>query len=294
MTSGRERIGREQRAAVGLRSALVAAAVLMLSAGTAAADVRFGAITWDGDYGGILDTRIEQYPFVWQIAGRSSRLGFAASYVRIDETGNVTLTPDGPIVLGAGGPGAPPWQTAAPGSSGSGTGDLVLSNETYLVRAGKGKRPFVSLLLDVKIPTADQEEGLGTGERDYGAGFVYVQPLGKYWQLLGDAGYRWMGDPEGVDFKNRIRGSLGLALIHNRKLWRLLVENVTPVLDEVPLYNTSGVPVGLFEVEDRRALRFDLTFVSGRGGTTRLGVTSGLTDGAEDVGFVLEFATGGR
>jgi hypothetical protein len=277
-----------------LAGAGAALAVALAGTGEARADFRFGFVVWDGDFGSAESPRLVQVPFTWVLAKPASRLTVTATYARIEQSGNVTLTADGPAILGAGGPGRPAWQTTAPGSDANGAGDLFVTQELFLSVAGKGKRPFVALSLDVKIPTADEDEGLGTGERDWGIGLSYVQPVSRSWQILGEAGYRFMGDPEGVDFDDRRRLAGGVAAYTRRTQWRLLGEEITPLLDEVPFYNALGVPTGTLTVEPRRIARLDLTIRSHLGGTTRIGVTAGLNDGAEDFGFYLELSSGPR
>jgi hypothetical protein len=224
----------------------------------------------------------------------TSRLSILIPRVRAAPSGNVTLTADGPAIVGAGGPGAPPWQEEPGGERESGRGDIVIREEAVLVRAGRGKRPYLGLVLDLKLPTANHKEGLGTGERDWSAGFHYVQPLGKVVQLQGEASYRFMGDPEGADFKDRVRLLAGLGFVAGRTSYRVVAENITPPLDEVPLYDAGGAPIGLRSVEDRRVVRVEVTRRSIIGESFRLGVVKGLTDGSEDFGVMIEFATGGR
>jgi hypothetical protein len=278
------------------RGAILVAVLACATAGAqaAAVDFRLGAAIYEGEFGGFESVRLEQFPAEMVVRRPTSRLTLSFPYVRVDRTGNVTLTADGPVVLGVGGPGRPSYQTSAAGASESGPGDLLLRQETVLLKAGKGGKPFVSFGLDLKLPTADQGKGLGTGKRDWGAGLSYVQPLGKVWQILADASYRFMGDPEGIDFQDRLRTAAGFAIVFERVAWRAIVENIPPVLEQVTVFDPGGTPVGIREVEDRRTARLDLTFRSAAGGTTRLGVSRGLTDSSEDLGLFLELSSGGR
>lgn len=267
---------------------------LALSVSEARADFRFGFAAWDGDFESAEGPRLVQVPFAWVLSKPTSRLTITATYARIEQAGNVTLTADGPAILGAGGAGRPPWQSSPPGADADGTGDIFITEELLLSRGGKGRRPFLALVFDLKIPTADEKKGLGTGERDWGVGLSYVQPVSKSWQILGEAGYRFMGDPEGVDFEDRRRLAAGIAAFAGRVQWRLIAEEITPLLDTVPFFNALGVPIGTLDVEPRRIGRLDLTVRSHAGGSTRIGVTGGLNDGAEDFGFYLELSSGGR
>lgn len=62
----------------------------------------------------------------------------------------------------------------------------------------------------VKFATADEEEGLGTGKRDFGLGFNLSRNIGHLTPSVG-FGYRVVGKPEGSDLKNYAYGSVGLG-----------------------------------------------------------------------------------
>lgn len=64
----------------------------------------------------------------------------------------------------------------------------------------------------VKLPTADESRGLGTGEIDYGPGAGIVQPVGPRWSLIATMDYVIRGDPEGFDLENTIWYSGGAQL----------------------------------------------------------------------------------
>ncbi len=276
-------------ACCGLALSLAAAA----SAGAAVVDFALGWQRFEGEFEGGDEITLEQIPLEIEINRRGGRLTIVVPQYRIEGTGTVTMSMDGPMLIGAGGPGAPSHQRSRPGGSESGLGDIILREESYLVRGGEGRRPFVSWILDLKIPTADEKEGLGTGERDWGVGFKYVQPLGRVFQILGDVSYRFMGDPGSIDIDDRVRLMAGFAFVTSGSRWRVVVENVTPAVDMVPVYDTAGTPIGLLEADDYRVARLDLLVRSQRGGTTRFTVTKGLTDSAEDLGFAIRFSSGG-
>lgn len=260
----------------------------------ASADLRLGYENFTGDFGSDFRNRLRETQLALVLTRPRSRFTIAVPWVGIDRTGNVTLSADGPIILGVGRPGRPPFQESAAGDSQGGLGDIRLTDELALVLPGKGKRPFLALVLDLKVPTADKKKGLGTGERDWGVGLSYVQPLGKVVQLLAEGVYRFMGDPAGVDFKDRPKASAGLAFVVNRTTIRALYETMRPALDEVPVFDAAGSPVGLQKIEDRQVVRADLTIRSIPGGSTRLGLTKGLNRDSGDLGVLVEFSTGAR
>jgi hypothetical protein len=256
------------------------------------ADLRLAFWRWTGDFGSIEDNTLQNLTAEIAFNGSGSRFTLSIPWSGIDNAGNVLLTPEGPAVVGVGGQGRLPFQSDPAGSPASGIGDILVRQDFYMIKSGRGNRPSVTMFLDYKFGTADEGEGLGTGEDDWGGGLSYVQPLGKSFQILADAGYRVSGDPTGVDFNDRLRFGLGFGLVRQGAVWRLYAENVEPILDDVTVYNSTGIPTGLIEAEDYRTVRLDLAYRTSKGGTVRMGVSAGLTDAAEDLGFVLVLASG--
>ena len=278
-----------------IRGVVLLCAVALAGRAAVAATVDF-ALGWeriDGEFGSDDETRLSRIPLDLVLGSRSSRLTITIPYVSINHTGNVTLMQDGPAILGVGGPGRPRHQKSRAGGSESGLGDIVLRDESFLMVAGQGKRPAVSFIAELKIPTADEEKGLGTGKRDWGTGFSYTQPLSAHWQLLGDITYRSLGSPKGLDFNNQIRIETGLALVTKRSIYRIRVENRTPVMDEVPVFNGSGAEVGIQDVDDHRLARFEIVRRTRGGGATRISIVKGFNDSSQDLGIVLSISTNG-
>ena len=52
------------------------------------------------------------------------------------------------------------------GDSGSGLGDIILKGRYYAFEQD-GPMPFIDLVGSIKFPTADEDEGLGTGKADF-------------------------------------------------------------------------------------------------------------------------------
>jgi hypothetical protein len=63
----------------------------------------------------------------------------------------------------------------------------------------------------VKLGTADETKGLGTGQNDYSLQADLYKPLGGNLSLFGSLGHRWYGDPPGIDLKNVFYWALGGA-----------------------------------------------------------------------------------
>ena len=91
----------------------------------------------------------------------------------------------------------------------SGLGDVVVSAFYNLMDERKG-----GLGLDVgakvKLPTADETKGLGTGELDYAAQLDFFRPFDAT-TLFGSIGYRVYGDPAGTTLKDVFYASIGAS-----------------------------------------------------------------------------------
>lgn len=254
-------------------------------------DLVFGGGRLDGNFLSENDQALDDLYLQLEFGGPSSRLELRAPYVSINRTGNVTFTPEGAAILGAGGEGKPPWQESDAGDGASGWGDLLLRMRTYMIKAGAGNRPSLALVLDYKYATADEKKGLGTGENDYGGGLDYVQPLGKVFQIRGAAFYRFTGSPQGAEFNNRLSLAAGFGIMTAHTAWRLGYETVNPILDEVPLYDASGVATGVVKVEDYKVVRGELVLRNQAGGSMKLWALTGLNDSSPDIGFGIAFAS---
>ena len=183
----------------------------------------------------------------------------------------INLRSDEPVTI----VGGEPVPNTGGRSSETGAGDLLAAGQIWAL-LGSAKRPWVALLAEVKIPTADEDKGLGTGEVDIRYGARLVQNMGRS-SLFVDASYTQMGDPDGIDLENVSRVGVGLAhpLGERHQLYAFIEDRTHPA------------PGG----DDRVQLLF--------GDTVRLGATQesrlittllvGLSDTAADWGFVIGF-----
>lgn len=100
-------------------------------------------------------------------------------------------------------------ETAGTSSTESGLGDLVLRAGAVLIPE-HASGLSVNGSVAVKLPTADETRGLGTGETDYGA-FAAVHQRLRTYKLSLTAGYLQSGDPPGVDLHNGFSYGIGLS-----------------------------------------------------------------------------------
>ncbi len=95
-------------------------------------------------------------------------------------------------------------------SSVNGIGDIWLRGRYYLRNEGElfQHAPAVDVLAGFKVPVADQDKGLGTGEPDCRIGVGFLKRAGNF-ILMSDFQYEFRGQPSGTDLKNRFISSLG-------------------------------------------------------------------------------------
>jgi hypothetical protein len=89
-----------------------------------------------------------------------------------------------------------------------GLGDVVVSGG-YDVYNNHDNGWFVSLSGEIKLATADEDKGLGTGKRDLSPRVDVSHTLGDFVSYV-SFGYRFVGKPEGADLRDHPYGTIGL------------------------------------------------------------------------------------
>ncbi len=217
-----------------------------------------------GDFGLAGGTRILSVPAMFAVISDRQEFRLTVPYLSVTSADPVTIVGDQVIA-----------RTGGRSGTESGPGDLVAEEEHYLL-AGGGARPWLSILLAVKLPTADEAKGLGTGRPDAGAGMGLIQPLGTRWHLLGEAQYFVMGDPRDLDLRNTLWLSLGLQRrVSGGASASLSYERRDSVLRDHP----DIAKIGLV-YDQGLARRVNL----------RAALFVGLSDSAEDYGLGVGFS----
>lgn len=172
-----------------LTAAVFAGALLTVAATGQTVVVSTGFDYTSGDYGGGSDTELLVIPVTGSYAVDRWTFKATIPYVRV--SGPADVVPElGPI----GRPGIRPG-----GGTASGLGDITLG-ATYAALT-EPDLPNVDLTAKVKLGTADDDKGLGTGESDLMFQADVHQTIGR-WTPFGTLGYRFLGDPNGVDLKD--------------------------------------------------------------------------------------------
>ena len=182
---------------------IVATLAALAACGVARADGLTLATGFDytsGKYGAPETTRILYVPFIAKYDTGPWMLKLTVPFIRITGPANVVGAGADRVTL----PGAPAGQRTD-----AGLGDVVASafyNVLTERRAGFG----LDLGAKVKLGTADETKGLGTGQNDYSLQADVYKAIGRL-TAFGSLGHRWYGDPPGIDLKNVYYWSLGGA-----------------------------------------------------------------------------------
>ena len=100
-------------------------------------------------------------------------------------------------------------KTAGQSRTESGMGDVILRGGAMLIPEGPGGFSLNGTLA-LKLPTADETRGLGTGETDYGAFLGLYQRIGGV-KLSLTGGYIKVGDPAGIDYNDITLYGVGIS-----------------------------------------------------------------------------------
>lgn len=154
-----------------------------------------------GGYGESRDTRIRYLPLSHEVAKGSWRVKATVPVLEISGPANVLVN-----VGSVGGfAGARAAQVSA-----SGLGDVSF-NLTYEVPAWSAQAPFIDISAELKAPTADPQQGLGTGRVDAGVQVDLYQLAGPL-TVFASAGYRYRRvSPFYAGLENSFYGSLGAS-----------------------------------------------------------------------------------
>lgn len=88
-----------------------------------------------------------------------------------------------------------------------GLGDVVVG-VTYRLDPPLAAFPYVDFTTKLKIPTASESEGLGTGEPDTTLQIDMLKPFGRF-TPFGTIAFRFVGDPPDADLTDTLSASLG-------------------------------------------------------------------------------------
>lgn len=154
----------------------------------------------------------------------------------------------------------------------SGIGDILIRAGRRIVseeRTGVELRGSVA----VKLPTADKDKGLGTGETDYGA-FILLNKHFDTIALTAQVGYLVRGDASVQAYNDTPMYAVGISKSFSRSQVAATYENGGDFVDGAEAARSIAVS-GFRVLNSKYAVRGDLSF--------------GLSDGADDLGMSIGF-----
>lgn len=143
--------------------------------------VSFASYYSNGSYGEDIDTSILYLPVSYAINRGKWGAQLTATHLDVEGVGN--------ILVNIGGVNRAVASNQLERNRGLGDTTLAL---TYQMDPISETSPFIDFRLDIKLPTADRERGLGTGETDYSAQVDISQNYGNS-VLFGTLGYTFRG-----------------------------------------------------------------------------------------------------
>lgn len=152
-----------------------------------------------GSYGESPDTEILYLPVSVKYETSRWFAKLTIPYLEITGPSDVVIIDGRPVSSGG----------ATSRSSEAGLGDVVAS-AGYTAYENAWAGFILDVIGKVKLPTADENKGLGSGKTDYAFQIDALKSFAAY-SLLGTAGYRWLGSPAGVELNDVWFMSAGLV-----------------------------------------------------------------------------------
>jgi hypothetical protein len=154
-----------------------------------------------GDFGTPDISRALYFPFSFRYTASQFDVSVSSSIARLSASDGVRLID-----------GVPTPTSGRVSFNETGLGDTVLRTRLFLVNdRGPGtSTPSVTPFFRLKVPTAPEQRGLGTGRVDYGFGVELDKDLGSAF-IFGDLGYTVVGKIPGSGLQNRALGSIGVG-----------------------------------------------------------------------------------
>lgn len=190
--------------------------------------ISIGADYSSGDYGVSEDTDIWAIPISLKYRTGAWRFGLASAWLHISSPNNVNA--DGEFI-GSGG--AKTTET--------GIGDLSLS-AAYNLLDDRDYLAGLDIIGKIKLPTADENKFLGTGKTDYALNVEVFKTINAWTPYL-NVGYKWKGDPSGINYNNVWNSAIGADYQMNRDLslgasydWQQKISRFSQNVQELSIY----------------------------------------------------------
>lgn len=162
--------------------------------------ISVGAYYSTGDYGESTDTSLIYLPITYEHTRSNWKFKLTVPHLQVDGLGNVLINVGG--VSRA--------ELSEESVRSRGIGDIIATT-TYQFAQFWENSPLLDLTFEVKMPTADKNKALGTGEYDYAMQLDFSHYVGSV-TVFGTLGYRERGKSElYVDLRDSAYFSMGAA-----------------------------------------------------------------------------------
>lgn len=196
-------------------------------------------------------------------------LSLTVPYISQTSTGQVTFI-NGAVFRTKGG-------KKATVTTESGLGDIIARGDLYILQESTTKLLDVTLVGKVKVPTANENKGLGTGKYDETIGVELARSIVSDWTGYLDVYYTFVGSPSGgIDLKNTTSFDIGAGY-----KW---AEDMT-----VSLFYAQSTPV-VSGVEDLRDLLANVEYRFSKEASLFGGIDIGLSSSSPDLGITGGFS----
>ena len=214
-----------------------------------------------GDYGSDETTSFHYVPLGVKRFCTWGDVSLTVPYVRVVTDGGAAIVQGEVVPTGTG-----------EESDESGLGDM-LAKVRYFALEEQGNRPYIDLALRLRLPTADEDKGLGSGEPDLTFFAEFTRTAGDAGFVLSELGYTVVADSLEVELENRFLYSLGYAhRVHEKVQFSGYLDGRTAVA------SGASDPLSLLLLSELRLsadLRFDIM------------LEFGLSDGSPDAGMMF-------
>jgi hypothetical protein len=223
-----------------------------------------------GDYGTGSRTSLLSTPLTIRRLFADGNFTVTIPYLYLQSSGSVTLVNGIPIQISNTKTNRRQQNLPPARSTTQGLGDITLQGRYYLMDE-QGLLPTISLTGKLKTPTANPDDGLGTGEFDENVGIGLMKKLTD--QLLGfvDVGYTFIGKQPGLNLLNQWSYDVGLGY------------NVTKQL-MLSAYYEEYYKLVATQVNPRDVL-FSMTYKATSALRLTASATAGLSNGAPQYGL---------
>jgi hypothetical protein len=218
-----------------------------------------------GDYGTDTNTTTTYMPFSFGRQFTSGKLDLVVPFLRVKSAENVTIIGGRPQGTGR-------FRSGGQTRTESGLGDMLLRGRLNVYEERDNDYfPSTTLVARIKFPTADEDDGLGTGEFDETIGVEFWKTVHGPWAALFDFTYTWTGNPPGIELRNPWAFALGVGYTFRERFMATMTYE-----ESRALVRGNSNP---------RDWVFGLSFMPNKVVSLSSSIQFGLSDGSPDFGI---------